>query len=113
MVGVTWDAMWDETGIDWTRLREQRHHFEIVDELHARGLVLLPSEAHRRHFAELTGSVLAACGPHTLPMFRKAVAYALSKARCGPGGAVYLTPLSTVDVNTHSPHRIRATHKCK
>ena len=109
MKGVTWDGAWDDKSIDWTRLHEPRHHFEIVDELHARGLVRVPSEAHRRSFASVTASVLEACGPHTLPTFRRAVARMLAQARCGGDNNVYVIPLSCIDptnLNPRSPTRV-------
>ena len=97
---VTWDGEWDDASIDWSRLHEPRHHYELVDELHARGLVRLPSEAHRHTFASLVGSILSVCSPHTLPPFRRAIACVLTTAWCGADGAVYVAPFCDMDIGT-------------
>ena len=98
--GVTWDGAWDDTSIDWSRLHEPRHHYELADELHARGLVRLPSEAHRHTFASLIGCILSVCGPHTLASFRRAIARMLATARCGANGAVHVVPFCDMDIGT-------------
>ena len=109
---VTWDGEWDDASIDWSRLHEPRHHYELVDELHARGLVRLPSEAHRHTFASLVGSILSVCSPHTLPPFRRAIACVLTTAWCGADGAVHVAPFCDMDIGTLKPYPTRSRTHC-